>query len=482
MSILSLYDLSGIQPYTFGARRLRANLGASWLVHQVLAKDGWLRDAAVSAGAEVLWSGGGNAAVSSPTTEAACDVATALSLRIYGEAPGLRLVCAHGPWSGAPSEYADAAEALRQELDRAKASKFDAAFDSGGVCEPCRDTAEPAVTFDKERVPIGFSLERRIAAFENAQERLQDIYKLEATGLTWSDDIDDLGRSFGEESALGVIHVDGNQMGKRFGVAAAQGLQAVQQLSKAVHDAGEKTLQAGLRWVHERIDKDELDFELEPTSDGQRVFPVRPVVFGGDDLTLVCDGRIAIDLAAQMLRHWHRLSEFHACAGIALVRPHFPFYRAVDIANELCRSAKDWRKQNLAEQGDASVLHWSLRRSGGPNAPTQAKHGKHPGVYVVEGVAPADRPWRSWTWFRNTCVSWLQEREDQHTQLKSLAASLTLGPDAGQRVLSRLWDRHRLRLPAPPHTTLDQNGYAQGECPYLDAIELFDLLPRGLSS
>ncbi|PJB45020.1 MAG: hypothetical protein CO108_07995 [Deltaproteobacteria bacterium CG_4_9_14_3_um_filter_63_12] len=82
MRTLSQYDLTGIQPFLFGARRLRANLGASWIVHTALAVDGWLGEAAGGAGSTVLWSGGGNAVVDSP------DEATARLNRLKKRDPG----------------------------------------------------------------------------------------------------------------------------------------------------------------------------------------------------------------------------------------------------------------------------------------------------------------------------------------------------------------------------------------------------------
>ena len=34
------------------------------------------------------------------------------------------------------------------------------------------------------------------------------------------------------------------------------------------------------------------------------IFPLRPIVFGGDDLTFVCHGRIGLALAARYLQYF----------------------------------------------------------------------------------------------------------------------------------------------------------------------------------
>ena len=92
--------------------------------------------------------------------------------------------------------------------------------------------------------------------------------------------------------------------------------------------------------------------------DRDRFFPVRPLIFGGDDLTLVCDGRLGLALAAVYLKafHTHTTSEFsrldfpdrdkkisdelkkpaYACAGVAIVKTHYPFARAYKLSSALC--------------------------------------------------------------------------------------------------------------------------------------------------
>ena len=406
MRTLSQYDLTGIQPFLFGARRLRANLGASWIVHTALAVDGWLGEAAGGAGSTVLWSGGGNAVVDSPDEATARQVATTLALRMVVEAPGLGVVCAHRTWAG---DYPMTARALRDDLEVAKATRPGGAlFDGGGVCEPCRDTAEAALARDGEGSPVGASIYAREGARHHAEDRLKRAFVL-PTGLVWSDDIDELGRTTGEESALGVIHLDGNGMGRKFAEASGRGLEDVRYLSRHVEAAGRATLVAGLRWVADRASTDSIGFGLAKREGGKaHVFPVRPVVFGGDDLTLLCDGRIALDLAAAMLNAWHAESKFHACAGVAIVRPHFPFYRAVEHAHALCKEAKHWRKENLTD--DTSLLHWSLHRAGGVTEERVA-HTARP--YVVVGAPPRGKTWRSWAWFRHDCLRALHESLDR---------------------------------------------------------------------
>jgi len=85
--------------------------------------------------------------------------------------------------------------------------------------------------------------------------------------------------------------------------------------------------------------------------------PVVPLVIGGDDLTVLIDGRFALAFSKEYLRAFGQYADMQplltavvhavtgqrsvtACAGVAVVKPHFPFSAAYGLADELCRNAK----------------------------------------------------------------------------------------------------------------------------------------------
>ncbi len=76
--------------------------------------------------------------------------------------------------------------------------------------------------------------------------------------------------------------------------------------------------------------------------------PVLPLVLGGDDLTVICAGSISLAFTEAYLTAFEevtRASELlggglTACAGVAVVKPHFPFSAAYDLAEELTKEAK----------------------------------------------------------------------------------------------------------------------------------------------
>ena len=86
------------------------------------------------------------------------------------------------------------------------------------------------------------------------------------------------------------------------------------------------------------------------TGPGGRV-PIRPIVIGGDDLTILLRADLAFDFTARYLERFRALSSeptragalggpMDACAGIAFVHTHHPFDAGAQLAEELCSFAK----------------------------------------------------------------------------------------------------------------------------------------------
>ncbi len=65
----------------------------------------------------------------------------------------------------------------------------------------------------------------------------------------------------------------------------------------------------------------------------------------GDDFTFLCTADLAIPMTAGFLSELTKSQKgkakmITACAGIAFVHSHFPFYEAYNIAEESCARAK----------------------------------------------------------------------------------------------------------------------------------------------
>ncbi|GIW92461.1 MAG: hypothetical protein KatS3mg110_0502 [Pirellulaceae bacterium] len=102
------------------------------------------------------------------------------------------------------------------------------------------------------------------------------------------------------------------------------------------------------------------------------VLPIVPLVLGGDDLTVVCDGRQALAFAREFVKEFEketsnylassgfRKNRLTSCAGVAIVKPHFPFYDAYELAEQLLKSAKKLAKHdndNFVSAIDYHILY-----------------------------------------------------------------------------------------------------------------------------
>lgn len=106
-----------------------------------------------------------------------------------------------------------------------------------------------------------------------------------------------------------------------------------------------------------------------------KVIPVRPIVLGGDDLTVICRGDLALRYTAEFIKEFEKETErllggilskhgvytegavrnrLTACAGIAFIKSSFPFHYGYSLAEELCKAAKTDAKSDISvRQGHA---------------------------------------------------------------------------------------------------------------------------------
>jgi hypothetical protein len=494
MPVLTQVDLLGIQSYVFATNRLRDAVSGSALVERLAA---WV--AAVCPPADVILAAGGNTLLRFPGAAQARDAITRLSRQAHDEAPGLGLVAAHRPY-----EAGRLAEALRlgqEDLRRAKEERLPGVPLLGlGVTQPCRETHLPAAAFDADGRPIaaGVSARRRPELARRWDGLLSAPWQFPL-------ELDHLGRTRDDRSLLGVVHVDGNGVGRKIGEWLAR--QRQQGAADEAVIAGYRELSAGLnRLAHAALEevlrrvvgaagvnpttgRSEIAsrlpgrrFELH-AADGVTYLPVRPIILGGDDLTFVCDGRLALDLAAAALAAFERtavplLGEVRACAGVAIARTHSPILPVYELAAGLCDSAK---RHVRDRQEDASALDWHIGLTGLHATLEQIRHRQYGGA----GRRLTCRPYRlgaagepcTWQWLGDVVLSdtagfhgpaWAERR----SKVRELAELAREGPQAVAGAL-QAWAVTSPGVRLPPGLPAD--GYLPGGTPLLDAVELLDI-------
>jgi len=367
---LSLYDVRGIQEFIFSSSKLKENIGASILVAKVL--DEYLKEAINTStngiinweevkefkifkdknvDAEIIYIGGGNAMVAYRNKDIAKEVTQTLSRIVLEKTGGaLRFAVAHIDTEG---DFAQDREKLMQILRQNKESIVETSPLLGIAItkEGQTDGLPAAVKIERDKY---ISLSAYLKRKEEEKERHYFDYLLEGVTESYKFplEFDNLGQRIGEKH-LSVVHIDGNNMGKMIeetikGVKNYhEAVQKIRKLSKEISKHYKNVAKNIVGKIVENLKGENLKerLELKWDEDDKRLFlPFRPLVLNGDDITFVSNGRLGITLAEEFLKeisnysvNGHKLS---ACAGVTIVKSHFPFYRAYQLAEALCASAK----------------------------------------------------------------------------------------------------------------------------------------------
>ena len=152
---------------------------------------------------------------------------------------------------------------------------------------------------------------------------------------------------------IAIIHADGNGLGEflaKKGGNKKELSEFSSQLSEATIAASQKTF-------------NELPHNLD------KVIPIRPVVLGGDDMTVICRADIAIAYAKSFLSHFEEETKLRgfpltACAGIAFIKSSYPFHYGYDLAEMLCgRAKKDAKSRKVNGLAPSCLMFHKVQSS-----------------------------------------------------------------------------------------------------------------------
>jgi len=528
---LTVVDTTGIQDYIFGSNVLKHNVGASALVHW--ATNDWAYEELVKLGetnidkegkfsertidgdgltSELIYAGGGNTVILFENCEIAKEFTKKLTGRVLHKAPGLQLIVAHTDvdWD---KEY-DFPKNVQRTIEKVNEKKINRIHSSPilglGITADCQFTGLPAVEKYKDEdgrwVRISAEVKAKLDAFEQAHKRLTDLLQLKDCRIPKK--FDDLGKTKGESSYIAIVHTDGNSMGRRIQNIAKNHpekrdyINAIRTFSEGVKDVANNALVSSIKKTIDSILPREVDereaigeaIEIKKDREGNKILPIRPIVFGGDDATFICDGRLGLTLAEFYLRQLtsQNLADgdgpLFARAGVAIVKSHYPFARAYALAEELAASAKSFIKEKNTES-KLSAIDWHFAVSGlvlgldeireRDYHPTQGYLTMRP-LALGQNIGPE---WRTWDTFTNIIsglrgtvskVDDAQTAEGQwsRNKLKALRTVLREGPKSVKQFLD---GNKPYKLPLiPGNRDSDINGWIADHCTCFDAIEAMD--------
>lgn len=395
--ILAMYDVRGIQEYIFRTPRVKDAIGASGIVEDVIyraladavryyKKNGetftfdleWYDKSGVrpysakeEKDVQVLYIGGGNAFFTYRDRDLCVKINTYMSKYMIHETYSLQLAIAMAECTG---DYKKDYEAVFREMDQVK-ERMSMSRPLGALPVMRTDIKTGyAVPYDAgdadgteaEESRRKKSRERELRRNIDREEKIFDNYITEK----------------GLDSTLGVVHIDGNNMGLR-----------IRSQIENITDYNEAVMT--MRRISYRIDhaykkvfaQMKEHFDRQERAKTGRANSVLKILAAGDDITYICNGGIAIDtveyFAKEIVHYtmdgkkqdagdipdaesgtgkkesfWYeypleketdeekiRSMGFSVCAGIAYINSHFPFYAGYETAEACCRSAKDRAKR-----------------------------------------------------------------------------------------------------------------------------------------
>jgi hypothetical protein len=396
---LVLLETSGNQNFIFSTNKLRENIGASELTYR--AGTQWVMEAVatINTGQQQVYSSGtsfrdilldpelnrqidkakieviiatsGKALLLAKDREDAKQVIQSVTKKALQAAPGLD-ICGiiSDEFDLATGDLGKMNQQLHQRFEGVRGARPgpDTRFLRLPVVAECATSGLPAAVclVQNGRSVLRSSVsEQKRSARDAGFNRIQALLQSRNARYEFLGNISQFEDDFAENiSWLSVVHADGNGLGQiflDFGKYTANNrdyINQYRQFSTAIDICTEQAFLDAIESVF--VSQEQLDGK-DPI-----IIPLVPLILGGDDLTVVCDGRYALQFTQRFLTEFEKRTQnpveiipgiksniiidrakkhlsadrLSACAGIAVMKKHFPFSVAYDLAEDLIKSAK----------------------------------------------------------------------------------------------------------------------------------------------
>jgi hypothetical protein len=395
MSYLLLLETSGNQAYIYATNKLKENVGASeltfragtqWALEAAESNGGpsglWdadprklrenIRDSVSSGGITILLATSGKAMIVVEDDKIARKILSEVTERAIKEAPGMDLCGAIIPFDAAKPHLAVADVHKRFGRNRSHIPTPEQRFNTVPVAQPCAHSGLPASHLLKNpeegraAIPVSRPSYVKREWTRLWHQRIGKVFerqgKQSEEARSWNcRNIEEL-EKLDEVEWLAIVHADGNGLGQIF--------------TRFDEHLEQDDYQETLRNFSLELDEitETAFYRACQTVPAQTmrglgsILPVVPVLLGGDDLTVVMDGHHALPFIREYLRAFEQESarqptvariakrafgvgRLGICAGVAIVKPHFPFHSAYHLAESLLRSAKKVKQQVLTGEG-----------------------------------------------------------------------------------------------------------------------------------
>jgi len=408
---LVLIETSGNQQYIFATNKLRENVGASELTYRVGTE--WVLDAVEAVSGKKIWADNsqqlrenlcnsdlnplitrdgveveviiatsGKALLLVKKSEVARKIVRQVTMKALEFAPGIDVcgvISNRFDWND--KSLGEVNEEIHKRFEEVRTSRPGPAlrFLRLPVVTECKSSGLPASKWhdvdEKDaaaRSVVNIRKWENREAYENRMQKLPGLSEMKVNFAK------NVGKLEADCDWLAVIHADGNGLGEIFlkfgkhaGCQPDPPVSDYRQLNET-HVDKFRRFSLALDVCTEKAFLSSLEKLLERDVDVWFKLPILPLVLGGDDLTIVCDGKAALQFTEHFLTEFEKETEvavdicqiakvalgaprLSACAGIAIVKPHFPFSAAYDLAEELIKSAKQVKRIVIKPKNQESL-------------------------------------------------------------------------------------------------------------------------------
>lgn len=362
--VIALYDFRSKQAYIYRTNKLIEIVGASYLITQ--AYDAFINEAKKNNinikrntvfenakyintdeplelfsnsdwDGEVIYIGGGNLYMIYRNEAVFIRANMIFSKMLLDTTYSLRVICAKSRYTG---NYTADQKALYKNNMLIKNTE---PVTVPGVVLPFteldRKTSLPVAAKVKYPEEESLSLEsvKKRGAYDNVKD---SVYKLSEENL------DNLVTEKGNESLLAVIYIDGNGLGEEIKNLLGDETDysiCVQKIREFSNNTQESFVTKPLAAIEQKL----KDLPEITDSKGNKIKNgYRRIVGGGDEITIICNARTALELVKVYFVSLLSTPNKTACAGIAIFHSHDPFSVVYKIAEECCENGKKMNRKN----------------------------------------------------------------------------------------------------------------------------------------
>lgn len=379
-----------------------------------------------------------------------------------------------------------------------------------GITAECKLTgvsAEGLHLFPEGLREISSVSKTKLDNFGAANDALEEKFKAVLKGeYQFAYDTENLGQSRHVENHVAIVHIDGNSVGERF--KDAKSLFDKRKLSTEVERITTAAMAEMIKALIEKlpvlIDEEKILERPRHKKDhpsNKPILPLRPIILNGDDVTFVTDARLGFFLAEKFM-HAFAAPEVQtldkpladdrkylsSCAGIAIIKTKYPFYRGYQLAERLCGKAKQKGRVDNTSWLDFHISHRGLASSLSEMREEQYTAADHASLLWRPWQITMEKSAYSFEQLKHVLRELLFSNKEKYRwpkrKLHELAEVLPQGRDRTKAFL----DIARARgLELPQIVKLDNvhnDGWQADDgklrTPYCDALEVMEFYPECL--